>query len=252
MGEEQSAFVLHTRAHKENQLMVTLLTELSGKVNTLIFVGQSNKSTKKGLLQPFTPLSVSFKNKDTFKFLTRVEAIAPSYPLKKDHLFSGFYLNELLVKLLSNDIDCQTLFLAYKRCLEKLNNEEDLSIVLRHFELFLIDELGMSFDFSPLHEMYTVYTDKMGDSIKEKAKGFYYLPEQGFVAAFNEQNSHCYDREHLELIEQFIHSKQATELGKAKLTFKLLMRQVLNQLLGNQPLNSRALFKRKKAPQNNL
>ncbi|MGB0936960.1 MAG: DNA repair protein RecO [Colwellia sp.] len=246
MAEEQTAFVLHTRPHKENQLMVTLLTELSGKVNALIFVGQSKKSTKKGLLQPFIPLSVSFKGQNSLKFITRVEAIAPSYALKKEHLFSGFYLNELLVKLLSNDIDCRALFLAYQNSLEKLNNEADLSLVLRDFELLLIDELGMSFDFSPLHEMYTIYSDEMGESIKEKAKGFYYVPEEGFVAAFSQQNNHCYDREHLELIEQFIRSKQSKELGKAKLTFKLLMRQVLNQLLGNQPLNSRALFKRKK------
>lgn len=246
MSEEQHAFVLHARPHKENQLSVTLLTELNGKVNALVFVGQSKTSTKKGLLQPFLPISVSLKGEGTLKFITRVESTSPSYALRKNHLFSGFYLNELLVKLLSNDIDCSELFFQYKSALEKLNNEEDLSIVLRNFELFLIDELGMSFDFSPLHEEYVIFQGENGDEYTEKAKGFYYIAEQGFVPAYSNHKSHCYNRKHLEAIEQFIITNDEHELADAKLTFKLLMRQLLNQLLGNKPLNSRALFKVKK------
>lgn len=246
MSEEQHAFVLHARPHKENQLLVTLLTELNGKINALIYVGQSKKSTKKGLLQPFLPLSISYKGDSSLKFITRIESTSPSYSLRKNYLFSGFYLNELLVKLLSNDIDCSELFHQYKKALVQLDNQEDLSIVLRNFELFLISELGMSFDFSPIHEEHTLFTDENGEDYKEKAKGFYYIAEQGFVPAYSNHSSHCYNREHLEAIEKFIISTDKHELGDAKLTFKLLMRQLLNQLLGNKPLNSRALFKVRK------
>ncbi len=51
---EQHAFVLHSRPFKENQQLVELLTEDEGKVLALVYVGQSKRSIKKGMIQPFT------------------------------------------------------------------------------------------------------------------------------------------------------------------------------------------------------
>ena len=50
---EQSAFVLHSRPYREHQQIVDLLTEHNGKVSAVVYTGKTNKSNKKGLLQPF-------------------------------------------------------------------------------------------------------------------------------------------------------------------------------------------------------
>ncbi|MBL0711794.1 MAG: DNA repair protein RecO, partial [Colwellia sp.] len=98
---EQSAFVLHSKPFQENQQLLEILTECEGKISALAYVGQSKRSIKKGMLQPFLPLKFTFNDKGSgLKRITQVEALANSYSLTKNNLYSGFYINELLVRLL--------------------------------------------------------------------------------------------------------------------------------------------------------
>ena len=63
----QSAFVLHTRPYRENQLLVDLLTEYDGKLAALSYIGHSTKSSRKALLQPFLPISITLKGQSSLK-----------------------------------------------------------------------------------------------------------------------------------------------------------------------------------------
>jgi len=78
---EQEAFVLHTRPFKDNQRIVDLLTQQSGKVSAVVYIGKTQKSNKKGLLQPFLPLRVVLKGKGQLKNLSRVETTQRSYSI---------------------------------------------------------------------------------------------------------------------------------------------------------------------------
>ena len=90
---EQHAFVLHSRPFKENQQLVELLTETEGKMSALVYVGQSKRSIKKGLIQPFLPLSITFKDQgNSLKRIVQIEALKKSYPLRKNSLYSAFYV----------------------------------------------------------------------------------------------------------------------------------------------------------------
>lgn len=222
----QAAFVLHSRPYRENQLLVDLLTEHDGKIAALSYVGHSSKSSRKALLQPFMPINVTLKGQHSLKNLIRVEPIGKSFLLKKNALFSAFYINELLVKLLGENIACDELFQQYKTSLKSLTEERNIEICLREFELMLLDELGVSFDFSLVFE--------------HSAEGFYYLPDEGFIPAYTGLKQPCYDRRHLQAIAQ--HDLHAPEVLN---TFKSLMRQVINHLLNGVPLNSRKLFSKK-------
>ncbi len=225
---EQKAFVLHRRAFRENQQLVNLLTEYNGKVSALVYVGQSKKSIKKGLVQPFLPLVVMLKGQSDLKKITYIESEERSYSLKQNYLYSGFYLNELLVKLLTDDIACQFLFQQYKITLQALDSGLPIAQQLRKFELTLLDELGLTLDFSPLFDHNVV--------------SFYYLPEEGFVPALSKLPFPCYDALHLQAIaKQALNNEQITSEG-VEHTFKILMRQIFNHLLDNKPLNSRKLF----------
>jgi DNA repair protein RecO (recombination protein O) len=222
----QSAFVLHSRPYRENQLLIDLLTEHDGKLAALSYVGHSTKSSRKALLQPFLPIKVTLKGQYNLKSLIRVEPVGKSFLLKKNALFSAFYINELLVKLLGENIACEALFQQYKMSLEVLSQANNIEICLREFELMLMDELGLSFDFSLVFE--------------HSAEGFYYLPDEGFIPAYTKLKQPCYNRWHLQAI-----AERDLSTPEVLNTFKALMRQVINHLLDGVPLNSRKLFSKK-------
>lgn len=223
---EQQAFILHSKPFKDSQLIVDLLTEQSGRVSAVVYIGKTQKSNKKGLLQPFLPLQVVLKGKGQLKNLSRIENYQRSYALKGDYVFSGFYMNELLIRLLGEHIECGELFYQYKQSLFALAEQKPVENILRNFEITLLDELGQSFDFSSVYE--------------SKEHFFYYILEEGFIPAISNMILPKYRREHLLAIAQ-----QQLESDDVLKTFKLLMRQVINNLLGGKPLNSRKLFTRK-------
>jgi len=234
---EQHAFVLHSRPFKENQQLLELLTESEGKTSALVYVGQSKRSIKKGMIQPFLPLKFTFKDKNmSLKLITNIETTANAYPLSKNYLYCGFYLNELLVRLLTNDIACDTLFQQYQSTLLSLSERLPMAPQLRQFELCLLEELGLSFDFSPVF-----------DEASDNVVGFYYVAEEGFVPAYNYSigsiSTPWFKTEYLQIIGQHIQNGKTLEHKASEHTFKLLMRNVLNHLLGGKPLNSRKLFK---------
>ena len=235
MSSSQDAFVLHSRPYRENQQLVDLLTEHDGKVSVLVFVGQSKRSIKKGLLQPFLPIEVVLKDSGKIKTISQIDSRGKSFTLIKHSLYSAFYINELLIRLLPEQIACQPLFNQYQLTIAALAQEQAIAPELRHFELALLAELGLSFDFSPVFEHSIAY--------------FSYQAEQGFVPVYDalstKDKTVCFNRNHLQAIAQQVFDGIKLTEAEIEMTFKLLMRQVINQLLDNKPLNSRRLFVQK-------
>ncbi|WDE06372.1 DNA repair protein RecO [Thalassomonas viridans] len=223
IAQEQRAYLLHSRPFKDNQHLVELLTENDGKVAALVYMNKSSKASKSGLLQPFTPLNLVLKGNNSLKRLSRVEAAAKSYPLSGDSLYSAMYLNELLVRLLAEHVPCEALYLSYHESLLALTQPPSIEIILRKFELVLLEELGIPLDFTPV--------------MQASCASFYYQPELGFVPDDNQQLFPCYRREELAAI-----ARQDFSSKSVLLCFKRLMRQVLSDLLGAKPLHSRKLF----------
>jgi len=220
---EQRAYLLHSRPYKENQLILNLLTEQEGKVTAFTFASRAGKSSKKATLQPFIPLKVVLKGNENLKTLSRVETIAKPFSLYEKYLYSGFYLNELLVRLLEEHIPSESIFNEYHRCLSQLSLGGEIEPSLRKFELTLMDELGVSFDYSPVFE--------------QPEANFDYIIEEGFVPMYSSSHNAAYKGADLVAIAE------SQELNKAQQqVFKRLMRQVLNHLLDGKPLNSRKLF----------
>lgn len=240
---EQKAFVIHVRPFKENQQLVELLTENDGKVSALVYVGQSKRSIKKALLQPFLPLTVTFKDSSnqnsSLRIITHIEATKKSYKLTKNSLYSAFYLNELLARLLTDDIICERLFSQYELTISTLSQGGKIAPELRSFELSLLDELGLSIDFSPVFEQNG-----------EQVAGFYYVAEQGFIPAYHYAIKNIttpwFNTLHLQAIAEQNYKNNNAELNGIDKTFKLLMRQIFFHLLEGKPLNSRKLFVTKK------
>lgn len=223
---EQQAFLLHSRPLRDNQVIAEFITELNGKVSAIVYVSSSLKSSKKALLQLFTPLTIVLKGNGNLKTLNRIEVRSKSFLLSSDHLYSGFYLNELQVRLLGEHIPYENLYILYNQCLLELSEKNEIEPILRRFENTLLEELGLTIDFSIVCE--------------QNESQFYYLPEQGFLPVIDNLSQPHYDREHLIAIN----NQDFSNIGVRK-THKALMRQIINHLLGGKPLNSRQLFKKR-------
>ncbi|TWX56900.1 DNA repair protein RecO [Colwellia hornerae] len=220
---EQSAFLLHSRPYRENQILLEFLTAHQGKVSAISYLGKSLKSNKKALLQPFSPLKIVLKGQGNLKYLQRVEPERKSYQLSGNYLYSGFYLNELQVRLLGEHIPYDELFGQYQQSIEQLSEQRSIEFILRNFENRLLEELGLTIDYSPI--------------FPEKIHRYHYFPEQGFVPVVSKQVQTGYNAVHLKAIAQEdLSSKDVMQ------TYKVLMRQIINHLLDGKPLNSRKLF----------
>lgn len=222
---EQAAFLLHSRPYQEYKVIAEFLTESQGKVAAVVYLGKSAKPEKKALLQPFVPINIVLKGQGNLKYLSRIEPRGKSYLLNGNRLYSGFYLNELLVKLLSEHVQHHNLYRHYLTSLESLAQTQPIEDILRQFELALLDELGVAIDYSPVFEYQT--------------QSCHYLPEHGFIPFDKGLKSPSFNRQDLLAIaEQNILEKEQ------KQTFKQLMRHIIHHLLDGKPLNSRKLFKR--------
>lgn len=225
----QASYLLHSRPYKEHQIIVDLLTEFDGKVSAITYSGKTPKSNKKSILQPFLPLNVTLSGRNALKKIKHIEACGKSFNLTGNYLYSSFYLNELSVKLLPELIPCDMLFQQYNDSLEQLNDKQGIEPILRAFELVLLDELGLSLDFSPVFEH--------PDCQSPLKTWFRYKNDEGFTLHDLTPSNDIYDKEHLQCI-----AKGDFFSPEVLRTSKRLMRQVIDHILGHKRLNSRDLF----------
>jgi DNA repair protein RecO (recombination protein O) len=91
---------------------------------------------------------LGWSGKAEMRTLTGAEWVGGMLPLEKSALLCGFYLNELLVKLLARDDPHPALFDCYVAALNELAHNEPAPIVLRKFERALLKQTGVATNFA--------------------------------------------------------------------------------------------------------
>ena len=142
----QPGFVLHSYPYKETSLIVDVFSRDHGRIALVAKGAKRPHSQLRGVLQTFQPLSVGWSGKAEVRTLTAAEWVGGLLPLEKSALLCGFYLNELLVKLLARDDPHPALFDHYVSALNQLAHDEPAAIVLRKFERALLKETGVASD----------------------------------------------------------------------------------------------------------
>jgi DNA repair protein RecO (recombination protein O) len=141
--EHQPAFVLHTYPWRETSLIVEALSRDFGRVALVARGAKRRTSQLRGLLSPFSALALAWSGRGEVKTLIRAEWTGGLVPLRGDALLAGFYLNELMVRLLARADAHPQLFGAYARALRVLAGDEPhLEATLRGFEFELLREIG--------------------------------------------------------------------------------------------------------------
>ncbi len=140
------AYVLHSRPYRDSSALVDLLTLHHG-LQRVVWRGARGQRRKLSP-QPFVPLLVGLLGRSELKTLTQAEVAGQFTLLQGEKLFSGMYLNELLVRLLSSADPQPLLFAAYQQVLEQLANDAPVEPTLRRFEWQLLEVLGYGFSLS--------------------------------------------------------------------------------------------------------
>lgn len=216
------SFLLHTRPYRESSLLLELFTKDHGRIALVARGVRKNRSRLRPLLQPFIPLLISWQGRGELMNLIDAEANGPSINLSGDHLLSGFYLNELLMRVLQKQDPHPALYTIYQQSLLELHEKNRLEKTLRLFEKKLLDELGYG-----LQLEHTISAEKH----------YHFYPDAGFKLSEVESLPTIFSgRSLLSLARNELDDE--TSLKDAK----RLMRLALAPILGSQPLQSRKLF----------
>ncbi len=224
----QPGFVLHSYPYKETSLIVDVFSRDHGRVALVAKGAKRPHSRLRGVLQTFQPLSVGWSGKSEVRTLTAAEWLGGMLPLEKAALLCGFYLNELLVKLLARDDPHPALFDHYVAALNRLAHQEAAPIVLRRFELALLKETGVAGD---------IAID--AQTREPVAPDAWYVvdPEHGPRIARNADTWPRVSGKTLHDMQRGDYADAATQLQS-----KFLMRFLLAHHLGGVPLNTRQIL----------
>ncbi|MDY4593763.1 DNA repair protein RecO [[Pasteurella] aerogenes] len=221
-------FVLHRRAYSETSLLVDLFTEETGRLTVIAKGARTKRSSLKSVLQPFTPLLLHWSGKGGLKTLSKAEPASIALPLQPKALYSGFYINELLVRLLEPETAYASLFQDYLQCLTDLASAPHLlESSLRTFEFRLLRTLGYGIDFC--------HCAGSGQPV-DADMTYRYREEKGFIASLIRDNLTFYGRELLAFDRLDFADPDVLQAAKR------FSRIALKRYLGNKPLKSRELF----------
>ena len=143
--EFQPGFVLAQRAYRETSVLLEVFSQSEGRVGLVARGARGPRSKQRGLVQAFVPLLLSWTESGELGTLVAAEAAGPAIPLQGERIFHGWYLNELLTRLLQRHDPHPALYAAYERALQELVAADD-EPALRSFELSLLAELGYGLD----------------------------------------------------------------------------------------------------------
>ncbi len=228
----QPAYVLHRRSYRETSFLVEIFTPDYGRLTLSARGARQSKSTSQGLLQPFTPLMVSWAGKGELMSLAQADACGEVRHLKGDSVFAGFYLNELLMALLERWDAHPALFAAYDQALTALQAVPLNQNALRTFEKKLLEELGYALLPKDGGTQHVVY---------DPDKYYRFIPDQGFIiselGADAKEKSALFSGKSLLAI-----ASEDWQNEDCMRDAKRLTRFVLAPLLGNRQIHSRKLF----------
>lgn len=142
---DEPAYVLHRYDWSESSLILDVFTRRYGRVALVAKGAKRPSSNFRPVLLPLQALRVSFGGDAEIRTLKGAEWGGGHVMPTGDALLSGYYLNELLMRLLARDDAHPELFDAYGQAVELLASEhgEVLQAALRSFELLLLRETGV-------------------------------------------------------------------------------------------------------------
>jgi DNA repair protein RecO (recombination protein O) len=228
--------VLHQHDWSESSLILDLFTRDSGRLAVAAKGAKRPFSQMRAVLLPLQRIQVSLSKPakadgGEVQTLRSAEWAGGATMPSGAAIFSGYYLNELLLKLLARHDPHPALFDAYADALAELGAGD---ATLRAFELRLLAELGL------LPDLSRVTTTQ---AFVEPARRYQLSPESGVIPSSGEAS--LAGALLIQLQAALLHGSPAAlrQACAADLPgLKTLLRGLLHYHLGHQPLRTRALM----------
>lgn len=141
----EPAFVLHRYDWSESSLILDVFTRHHGRIALVAKGVKKPSSNFRPVLLPLQLLHIAFGGEGEIRTLKAAEWTGGQVMPTGEALLSGYYLNELVLRLLARDDPHPRLFDAYAAAVQVLASEhgEALQPALRAFELLLLRDIGV-------------------------------------------------------------------------------------------------------------
>jgi DNA repair protein RecO (recombination protein O) len=222
-----AAFLLHSYPYSETSLILEVFAREHGRLALLARGARRPRAALRGVLLAFQPLELGWFGGGEVKTLAKAEWVGGMAFLNGTGLLLGYYLNELLLKLLPREDAHAGLFDAYAAALAALSRGATETAELRRFEKNLLKELG-----------YGLVLDRAasGGTI-ETGRRYRYQIERGAVREDESEAGLLLAGKTLLDLAADDYSDPRT-LAESK----QLMRHLLAHYLAGQPLQTRRVF----------
>jgi DNA repair protein RecO (recombination protein O) len=235
----EPAFVLHGYDWSESSRILEVFTRHHGRVALVAKGVKKPSSNFRPILLPLQPLHISYSGDAEVHTLKAAEWIGGYVMPTGAALLSGYYINELLMRLLARDDSHPALFDAYASTVELLATQAQSSaqLALRVFELLLLREIG-------LLPALNVQTANLQDLQSDAA--YTLVPEGGLRLAHADDRAHLPGAQWLALQAALDDATPFIALLKVCTALpsdlKPLLRHLLNYHCGGQGLKTRQLM----------
>jgi len=227
-AELEPGFVLHAYPYKETSLIVEAFTRRFGRIGLLARGARRPRSMMRGVLLAFHPLRMTWSASAELGTLMSAEWGGGRASLAGIGLMCGFYINELLLRLLPRGDPHEALFDAYSDALARLAAGDAQAAVLRGFERRMLAELG----YAPVLDR-----DAANGAQIDAEKHYAYEAERGPVESRRtDGDSVISGRTLLDMAADDYASSRTRDEARR------LMRTLIAERLGGQALHTRAVL----------
>jgi DNA repair protein RecO (recombination protein O) len=227
------AYVLHQYPYRDTSRIVEAFTREHGRLTLFARGAAGPKSVLRPVLRPFQRLLVSWTGRSEACQLVTAEIEGSALQFPAEYLMSGFYLNELLLKLTMRCDPHPEIFDAYAQAVQafcgregEAPDRESGEANLRRFEKRLLLELGYGLELARTDDGRPIEPDRY----------YRFQPERGAHLCVAEAPGAVYGRSLADL--------EADEFGDARSLrdAKRVLRAAIDACLDGRALKSREVM----------
>lgn len=226
-NEVLHGYLIHHRKYRERSHIVHLFTQEHGRVDGIL---------RQTPPPQYQPICLQASGKSELKNFTKLEIVNQPIFFFGDAFFSGFYLNEILLRLCPLEVQMEQSFAQYAHTLTQLQQlaqqadpNQFLKQILRQFEHELLEDLGYALDFSTDANQFEIQT----------SLNYIFQLNEGFIPTAQASRATLNGQQILSMCQY----EKGRDFGLEQLQLLTkLYRQMISSLLGDRPLKSRQLW----------
>jgi len=226
--QNQPAWLLHHRPFRDTSRILDVVTREHGRIALIARGARASRSRLRGILRPFMPLNMSWFIRSDLGTLTDAEMGGTPLQLTGDALMSGYYVNELLLKLMHRHDPQPEIFDVYATTIRSLAAETSVAPTLRQFEMELLRLLGYALNLEQ---------DSESHEALRAERDYEYRADQGPVPATGRSGPMVFSGRQLDAIRRQ-NFQDADTLHCAS----RLLREVIAHRLDGKELSSRRVY----------